>query len=158
MSPSPAQSPRPRCYVRLMLYVPWRLLSGCIHDAVQGDSCDFDSFCDYDSTPNPWDDDEVLDECSGALSGCERDEDCNQCLQSAAEGDDDDVIETCGFPPSDDTCSSWAEFYCCAAKTDMDNGCEDNSELATFLSEFCCLCGFRNFRPEGARQRVTWGR
>lgn len=100
-----------------------------------GGDCGFNSFCDY--TPNAWDDDEALEECADAFSDCDDDQECSQCIVSAESDDDDsddDVFETCGFP-SDNSCGSWAEFYCCAARTDMERGCEDNSELAAIFSE-----------------------
>lgn len=141
----------PAIYFSRSFTPPPLLVSGCIHIAFEGDDCGFGSFCDYtgDDDSNDisitWEDDDLA-QCEDEILGCFYDQDCFECMMSGSsssssnsssssspEEDEDDVLESC--PISSDTCSGYADFYCCAIETDMNEGCEDNSELLDYLSE-----------------------
>lgn len=123
-------------------------------------SCvDDDDYTPSDDGGSMGDDDGFLDACGYAFLGCMFDEGCSECVFSDVTigpvEDDDDILDNC--PLSSDTCSGWAELYCCAAEADMDEGCESSEVLLELISEsinkdakknsclFLFLCGFSYF-------------
>lgn len=69
-------------------------------------------------------------------------------MDSTPEGDDDDVAQTC--PIWSTTCSSYADFYCCALDEYMYEGCADNPAIVAFYGEHFC----RSIASSGGRENT----
>lgn len=85
------------------------------------------------------DNDDIASQCEDEIWDCFYNQECYECLASGTSSStvDNDISESC--PISSDTCSAWASFWCCAVEEIMDEGCQDNREIVTYLSESLCF-------------------
>lgn len=99
------------------------------------------STCVDDDDYNSWGDDDSLSECIDEIWGCANSTECVACLTSASSADDDLSISC---PIWSNTCSAYADFYCCAIDEVMDEGCTENTELVDYFGESIAV---RSSRP-----------
>lgn len=97
---------------------------------------------DYKSTaPDDyfWGSDDFFNStCSAETDSCFDSEECIACLMSgSSSSSSEDVFGTC--PLWTNTCSAYADFYCCAIPAMMDEGCNDIPELVGYLGKSSCF-------------------